>query len=28
VVTAPLVIAFLAAQRKFVQGITMSGLKG
>ncbi|MCY4486338.1 MAG: carbohydrate ABC transporter permease [Deltaproteobacteria bacterium] len=28
VVTAPLVIAFLVAQRKFVQGITMSGLKG
>ena len=28
VVTAPLVVAFLAAQRKFVQGITMSGLKG
>ena len=28
VVTAPLVIAFLAAQHKFVQGITMSGLKG
>lgn len=28
VVTAPMVVAFLAAQRKFIQGITMSGLKG
>ncbi len=27
VVTAPLVIGFLVAQRKFIQGITMSGLK-
>jgi multiple sugar transport system permease protein len=27
VVTAPLVIGFLLAQRKFIQGITMSGLK-
>ena len=28
VVTAPMVVAFLAAQRQFIQGITMSGLKG
>ncbi len=27
VITAPLVIGFLVAQRKFIQGITMSGLK-
>jgi hypothetical protein len=27
VITAPLVIGFLMAQRKFIQGITMSGLK-
>lgn len=28
VVTAPLVIGFLVAQRKFIQGVTASGLKG
>jgi multiple sugar transport system permease protein len=27
-VTAPLVIAFLIAQRRFIEGITMTGLKG
>ncbi len=27
-VTAPLVIAFLLAQRRFIEGMTMSGLKG
>lgn len=27
-VTAPLVIAFLLAQRRFIEGITMTGLKG
>lgn len=28
IVTAPLVIAFLLAQRRFIDGITLSGLKG
>ena len=28
IVTAPLVLGFLLAQRRFIQGITMSGLKG
>ena len=28
IITAPLIIAFLLAQRKFIQGVTMSGLKG
>lgn len=28
IITLPLVIAFLAAQRRFVEGITMTGLKG
>ena len=28
VVTAPLVLGFLLAQRRFIQGVTMSGLKG
>ena len=28
IITAPLVIAFLLAQRAFIQGVTMSGLKG
>lgn len=28
IMTAPLVIAFLVAQRRFVEGITMTGLKG
>ena len=27
-VTAPLVVAFLFAQRRFIEGITMTGLKG
>jgi multiple sugar transport system permease protein len=27
-VTAPLVLAFLLAQRRFIEGITMTGLKG
>ena len=27
-ITAPLVIGFLLAQRRFIQGITSSGLKG
>jgi multiple sugar transport system permease protein len=27
-VTAPLVLAFLFAQRRFIEGITMTGLKG
>jgi len=26
--TAPLVLAFLVAQRRFIEGITMTGLKG
>ena len=28
IVIAPLVLAFLVAQRRFVEGITFSGLKG
>ena len=28
VTTAPLVLAFLVAQRRFIEGITMTGLKG
>lgn len=28
VITAPLVLLFLAAQRKFIEGVTMSGIKG
>jgi multiple sugar transport system permease protein len=28
IVTAPLVLAFLLAQRRFIEGITMTGLKG
>lgn len=28
IVTAPLVVAFLIAQRRFIEGITMTGLKG
>jgi multiple sugar transport system permease protein len=28
IVTAPLVLAFLFAQRRFIEGITMTGLKG
>ena len=28
VITLPLVAAFLLAQRRFVEGITMTGLKG
>jgi multiple sugar transport system permease protein len=27
-VAAPLVIAFLFAQRRFIEGVTMTGLKG
>ena len=27
-ITAPLVLAFLLAQRRFIEGITMTGLKG
>jgi multiple sugar transport system permease protein len=28
IMTLPLVVAFLAAQRRFIEGITMTGLKG
>jgi multiple sugar transport system permease protein len=28
VITAPLVLLFLFAQRRFIEGITMTGLKG
>jgi len=28
VVTAPLILGFLIAQRKFIQGVTAAGLKG
>jgi multiple sugar transport system permease protein len=28
IITLPLVIAFLLAQKRFVEGITMTGLKG
>jgi multiple sugar transport system permease protein len=28
IVTLPLVAAFLAAQRRFIEGITLTGLKG
>lgn len=28
IITAPLVLAFLAAQRRFIEGMTMTGLKG
>ena len=28
IVTAPLILGFLAAQRAFIQGLTMSGIKG
>ena len=28
VITAPLVLLFLAAQRRFIEGVTMSGIKG
>ena len=28
IITSPLIIVFLLAQRKFIQGVTMSGLKG
>jgi multiple sugar transport system permease protein len=28
IITLPLVLAFLAAQRRFIEGITMTGLKG
>lgn len=28
VITLPLVVAFLAAQRRFIKGITLTGLKG
>jgi multiple sugar transport system permease protein len=28
VITAPLVLLFLAAQRRFIEGVTLSGMKG
>ena len=28
IITAPLVIAFLFAQRRFIEGMTLTGLKG
>ena len=28
IITAPLVIAFLLAQRRFIEGMTLTGLKG
>ncbi len=28
VITLPLVVVFLAAQRRFIEGITLTGLKG
>ena len=28
IITAPLVIAFLLAQRRFIEGMTITGLKG
>ena len=28
VITAPLVLLFLAAQRRFIEGMTLTGIKG
>jgi multiple sugar transport system permease protein len=28
IITAPLILAFLFAQKKFIDGLTMTGLKG
>ncbi len=28
IITAPLVVAFLFAQRRFIEGMTLTGLKG
>jgi multiple sugar transport system permease protein len=28
VITAPMVLLFLAAQRRFIEGVTLSGMKG